>query len=242
MKLGGVCWRIAVSLTLLLLLGAAQTPAEKLKAALESARAAGSFTYRFELKTRIPMSDPFEAKGRGVALGSRTLFMDVKGTGGIDKKVVTTPKGTLLWHAFLEDWVTDVEYGDAGAGHGFQNPHDLMDALLPEVGRAVPAAEGRLTLRFEAKEAVEVLGRLRIDPKRLRAEGTWIEMTAAIGEGRLRSVRSTARINFVEQPGAAQAPDHFEYDATVTVEAYDRDQRPSWPGIDVAGALKRLAP
>lgn len=216
-----------------------QAPGEKLKAAVEATQKAGSVTYTFELHTRIPHSDPLDAKGRGVALSPKTLLMEVTGTGGIDKKIVATEQGTLLWHAFLGDWVTDVEIGDKGAGHGFQNPHDLLEVILPRCGRA--AADGEaLVLRFEGSDAVEVLGKLNVDARRLNPEGTWMELSAKLTEGRLQSVRSTAHINFAAVPGAGAAPDSFEYDAVVTIEAYDRDQRLGWKGADVEAALKRL--
>jgi hypothetical protein len=59
-------------------------------------------------------------------------------------------------------------------------------------------------------------------------------------DGRLTSLRSNAHINFADNADA-QAPGHFEYDVTVTVEAYDRDERMTWKGIDVDAAVKRLS-
>ena len=219
----------------------AQTgPGETLKKAIKAALESKSFTYTFKLKTDIPNSDPFEASGSGVMLRDKKLFMEVKGTGGIDKKMVVTPHGTLIWHAFLEDWVSDVEYGDPGAGHGFQNPRDLLSVIQERTGAAKEAGDGKLSLRFEGKEAIDVLGRLRIDPRRLKAEGTWSQMTVTVGDGKIQSLHSTAHINFADQPNAAQSLDHLEYEVTVTVAAYDRDERPTWKGVDVEAALKRL--
>jgi len=222
---------------LVLLQGSA---AERLKAGVDAALAAKSFTYAFDLKTEIPHSDPFQAKGRGVATHSQTLFSEYQGTGGIDKKIVVTPKGSLIWHAFLEDWVTGEEYGDPGAGHGFQNPFDLLAVIKERTGVAADAEGGLVKLRFEGPAALEMLGKLRVDPGRLKADGTWTEVVATLRDGRLASLRSTAHINFADT-GDAQAPGHFEYDVTVTVEAYDRDEKMTWKGIDVDAALKRLA-
>lgn len=228
-----------MGLTLLLLLQ--ETPKARLDAALKAAREAETLTYRYALKTEIPMSDPFEASGRGVTGPERLVFLDVVGTGGIDKKMIVSPRGTLIWHAFLEDWVTAEEYGDPGAGRGFQNPHDLLE-VIAGVTAGAAAAEGGVKLRFEGKAAVDLLGQLQIDPRRLKAEGTWSEVVVRFDGGRIASLHSNAHINFAEQADAAQQIDSFEYDVKVDVEAYNRDKRPSWEGIDADAALKLLAP
>lgn len=225
-------------LTLLLLLQ--ESPKDRLDAALKGAREARTLTYRYALKTEIPMSDPFEAAGRGVTGPERLVFLDVRGTGGIDKKMIVTPRGTLIWHAFLEDWVTAEEFGDPAAGRGFQNPHDLLEVIAAETAGAAAAEGGAVRLRFDGQAAIRLLDRLQVDGARLDPEGTWSEVTVNLDGGRIRSLHSNAHINFAAQPNAAQQIDSFEYDVKVDVEAYDRDEKPSWTGIDVDAALQRL--
>ena len=220
---------------------AQETPRARLDAAIKAAREAETLTYRYALKTEIPMSDPFEANGRGVTGPERLLFLDVKGTGGIDKKMIVTPRGTLIWHAFLDDWVTAEEYGDPDAGRGFQNPHDLLEVIAGATAGATDGEGGAVRLRFEGKAAIDLLGKLQIDARRLDADGTWSEMNVSFDGGRIKSLHSNAHINFVEDPNAAQQIDSFEYDVKVDVDAYDRDKKPSWEGIDVDAALKSLA-
>ena len=208
----------------------------RLKKTVETTLTAEAFSYSFALRTDIPGSDPFTADGTGVALNDRTLFLGFTATGAIDKKIIVGKAETLIWHPFVEAFIPAVIYGDPDAGHGFQNPHELLDVIRARTAGATADEQGRLRLRFEGARAVEVLGRLRIR-QRLQAEGTWIEILVTQENGRMRSLRSTARINFV--PGAG-GPANISYEVTVTVKDYDGTRRPSWPGIDVGPELKRV--
>jgi hypothetical protein len=216
---------------------AQEAPADRLRAAIEGARKAESFTYRFDVKVQIPHSDPAQYNGSGIVLKDRTFFQQIRGSGGTNHKIVGNASRVLIYHQFVDDWTPSEEFGDLNAGRGFKNAHDLMDVIAERAADAADVEDGKIRLRFEGAAAVQVLEKLRFDVGGIAPAGTWIQLTVAAADGRLKSVACAAHI---ARGGGGGLPDEADCQASVEVEAYERDRLPDWGGIDSSKPLQML--
>ena len=220
-----------IPLVLGLLLCPQKGPGDALKKAIEATEASKSYTYKFDMKTEIANGDPIEAAGRGVMVSSnKTLFLEIKGTGGMDKKLIVKPEGTLIWRDyFLEgDWFRAEEFADPQAGRGVENPQVVMDAIKGHLAAATRTKKGDILIRLEGKEAVGLIKQFRMNAAAVQEDGTWIEITSNLKEGKISTVECKARARLAE---GSILGSHAKTTVRVTVEAYDRDKKLDWPNV-----------
>lgn len=217
-----------IPLVLGLLLCPQKGPGDALKKAIEATEASKSYTYKFEMKTEFANGDPITATGKGVMVSSNTLYAHIKGTGGLDRKLVVTPDRTLIWHDFLKDWRPAAEWGDSNAGRGVENPSVALGAIKGHLAEATWTKKGKVLIRLEGKEAVGLIKQFRMNVDAVQEDGTWIEITADLKEGKISAFECKARARLAE---GSLLGSHAETTVRVTVEAYDRDTKLDWPNI-----------
>ena len=217
-----------IPLVLGLLLCPQKGPGDALKKAIEATEASKSYTYKFDMKTEFANGDPLTATGKGVMVSSNTLFTRIKGTGGSDKRIIVRPDGTIIWQPLLLKWVPDVEYGSPGAGRGVENPSVVLGAIKGHLAAATRTKKGKVLIRLEGKEAVGLIKQFRMNADAVQEDGTWIEITADLKEGKISAFECKARARLAE---GSLLGSHAETTVRVTVEAYDRDTKLDWPNI-----------
>lgn len=173
--------------------------------AIDAAGGADSYTYTFSGRMQPDGSDPFEYRGRGVRVGD-TIYTQIKGTGGLDRRIIVAPDGTRVLHAF-EGWMPAEVFGQPDAGRGLTNPTDVLGLVRANAARAVDGA-----IRFEGAAALDALRALKVEP----AGDSWVELDVRVSGGRVAGIDCRGKSGDVEIGG------------TVTVEAYDRDKEMTW--------------
>lgn len=202
--------------------------AARLRAVIEKVRAQKSYATAFTAEIRVPNTNPQVLQGEGIWVAGGVLFAQYRASGGDHKRIVRVGDRTWVYHEAAEEWIAPERHGMSGAGHGIQNPDEILGVLLGHLPNVSLA--GKRT--FENREC---------DVFRVRMTGADIEkiMKEQAQQGAFDWARSSAEATALAGPDgllyriessatlASSDPNlngqTVGYSAEVNVRAYDRD-------------------
>lgn len=217
----------------------AQDPVAQTKAAVEKTRAQKSYSATFTGLIAVPGGAPFHLEGKVVWVAPGVLFLNYKGAGGEELRVVRAGEKVWLYSDQAEEWVDPEEAGKPGAGRGLNNPDEVLQALGKVAGRATSAGADKVQLKLDGKDLLDVLKR-QVDPSAFIWEESSGQIEASIGaDGRITKIALKSEL---ASSNPALKGKMAVYTGNVEVKEFDKEFSMAFTQVNPVNKKETLIP